>query len=67
MEIILSSVVVVLLITNVLTLYFKKKPPKPLKSLDATSLLHDLTRNGEAVIRVTVVDPESIFLRSPNR
>ena len=41
----------------------KKKPPA--LSIDAQQLLHDLTRNGAAVVKIEVVDPSGIMLRSP--
>lgn len=40
-----------------------KKKPRP--TTGAEDLLHDLTRRGSAVIRVEVIDPANIFLRSP--
>jgi hypothetical protein len=42
-----------------------KKQKKQSQSQDATMLMHHLTRRGAAVIKVTVVDPQDIFLRSP--
>jgi len=41
-----------------------KKPPKRL-DVTAQDLLHDLTRNGTAVLRVEVIDPANLLLRSP--
>ena len=41
----------------------KKKPP-PKLSITAEELLHDLTR-GQSVLRVQVIDPSAILLRSP--
>lgn len=40
-----------------------KKRPKP--TLAAEDLLHDLTAHGHAVIKVNVIDPANILLRSP--
>ena len=40
-----------------------KKKPRP--DTTAADLLHDLTRQGQAVIRVEVIDPANLFLRSP--
>lgn len=37
----------------------------PALTVDAEKLLHDLTR-GPAIIRVEVIDPKNLFLRSPN-
>jgi hypothetical protein len=31
----------------------------------AKDLLHDLTRRGNAILRVEVIDPENLILRSP--
>lgn len=42
----------------------RKRPPKRLSD-SAEDLLHDLTKRGSAVLRVQVIDPEQIFLRSP--
>lgn len=41
----------------------KKKKPKP--DLSASDLLHDLTRRGQAIVRVEVMDATNLFLRSP--
>lgn len=40
---------------------FKRRAPL---SKSAEELLHDMTR-GQALIRVTRVDPDDVFLRSP--
>ena len=40
-----------------------KKKPRP--DTTAADLLHDLTRNGHAILRVEVIDPANLFLRSP--
>ncbi len=39
-----------------------KKSSAP--TTDARQLLHDLTR-GEAIVRITPINPEDIFIRSP--
>lgn len=44
----------------------KAKAPKPQPTLTAEQLLHDLTA-GQAIVRVEVVDPTNLFLRSPRR
>lgn len=41
-----------------------KKQPKTLTTT-AEDLLHDLTRKGISVLRVEVIDPSHLFLRSP--
>jgi hypothetical protein len=42
-----------------------KSPRKPQLSLSAEDLLHDLTRSGGAVLRVEVINPANLMLRSP--
>jgi hypothetical protein len=42
-----------------------KKPPAPKPDLTAQDLLHDLTKHGQAVLRVEVVDMANILIRSP--
>jgi hypothetical protein len=45
--------------------HFKKiKAPKQY-SYEALELVNDLTRTGTAVVKITRIDPQSIFLRSP--
>lgn len=46
-----------------LWLYFQPKS-KLKQSYEAKELLHDLSR-GDALIRVSRVDPSDVFLRSP--
>jgi len=41
-----------------------RKPPKKL-DVSAQDLLHDLTRRGTSVLRVEVIDPANLLLRSP--
>ncbi len=43
------------------------KPRKTAKRYDATAqdLLHDLTRRGAAILKVEVLDPANLLLRSP--
>lgn len=43
----------------------KAPPAKETLELTAQDLLHDLTRRGQAVLRVEVIDPANILLRSP--
>jgi hypothetical protein len=47
-------------------LFFRLKHSKkqPAPTLDAQTLLHDLMQGG-AVLRITVLNPEGLFLRSP--
>jgi hypothetical protein len=44
-----------------------RKAPRARKNVDITAadLLHDLTGKGQAILRVTVLDPTSLLLRSP--
>jgi len=41
-----------------------KKPPKRFDA-SAQDLLHDLTRRGASILRVEVIDPAGLMLRSP--
>jgi len=50
-------------LTTLLLFRAKKKPPTPKLDLTAQDLLHDLTRRGFAVLKLDVIDPESILLR----
>lgn len=43
----------------------KKPPPKETFDVTAQDLLHDLTRRGAAILRVEVIDPTHLMLRSP--
>ena len=43
----------------------KKKQKKPSLDQTAGDLLHDLTRRGQAILRVEVIDPTNLLLRSP--
>ena len=40
------------------------QPPKRVLTVEAQQVLHDLTR-GAAIVKITPVNPEEIFLRSP--
>lgn len=44
----------------------KKAKKAPVPTSDARDLLHSLTAGG-AVVRITVLDPEALMLRRPNR
>lgn len=44
---------------------YRESKKKPVPTTSAEDLLHDLTRRGFAVLRVEVVDPDNLFLRSP--
>lgn len=48
----------------VVILKLRKKPQKKLE-ITAEDLLHDLTKRGAAVVRVSVIDPSNLLLRSP--
>ena len=43
----------------------KSKAPQP--TLTAEQLLHDLLAGGQAILRVEVIDPTNLLLRSPRR
>ncbi len=43
----------------------KKKKPEPVPDITAQELLHDLTRQGSAVLRIQVLNTADILLRSP--
>ena len=47
----------------------KKSPPQPAAretlTIEAQQLLHDLTRAGEAIVRIIPLNPADIFWRSP--
>jgi len=45
-------------------LWLKIKAPNKEPSYDARLLIHDLTR-GDALVRVSRVNPEDVLLRSP--
>ena len=43
-----------------------RRPKKTRKyDLTAQDLLHDLTRRGAAILKVEVIDPANLMLRSP--
>ena len=39
---------------------------KEVLNVDAQQLLHDITRHGNAVLEIKVLDPSQLFYRSPN-
>lgn len=62
----LSGLLAASLACNVFLAYIArtlKKKPRP--DTTAADLLHDLTRRGQAIIRVEVIDPANLMLRSP--
>ncbi len=48
----------------VLFLRLKKAKKSPQPTLDAQRLLHDMT-NGSALLRISVIDPTDMMIRSP--
>ncbi len=48
-----------------LALSLKRSGRKPKPTLTAEQLLHDLTHRGAAMVRLEVIDPTHLFLRSP--
>jgi hypothetical protein len=56
------------LVGNVaLALLYRRRLKLRVKKADMTAadLLHDLTRRGQAILRVDVLDQENLMLRSP--
>jgi len=54
---------IVSLIANALLAYRLFKTPATLqKTTDAKDLIHDLTRRGQAVVKIEVVDPDGLFI-----
>lgn len=52
---------------NVYYWHIRKTSPKPKPDITAQDLLHDLTTRGAAILRVEVMDPSQLLLRSPRR
>lgn len=56
------------LIASAFFFKWKRQDAVPLPraaTLDAQQLIHDLTRNGAAIVKIEVVDPANLLLRSP--
>jgi hypothetical protein len=47
-----------------LILFLNRKPEKP-TAKDAKEILHDLTANGVALVKIERIAPADVFLRSP--
>jgi hypothetical protein len=45
----------------------KRKDQTPRYDVSAQDLIHDVTRRGQAVVRMEVLDPSAFFLRSPRQ
>jgi hypothetical protein len=71
MELIPVILAVILAISLLFSAYLyallrrSRRKPGPVPTLEAEQLLHDLTANGQAVLRVTVIDPRNLLLRRP--
>ncbi len=54
-------------LSNAVLAYFVFRPRKKSKKYDlsAQDLLHDLTRHGAGILRIEVIDPANLMLRSP--
>lgn len=53
---------------GVLLLRARRRPVKePVLDRTAEDLLHDLLTRGQAILRVEVIDPTNLLLRSPRR
>lgn len=66
----MSAILLVLLVVSVCANAFqvyvaRANKKKPRLDVSAQDLLHDLTRRGGAVLRVEVIDPTNLMLRSP--
>ncbi len=59
------STVINAILSAILLRKNKQKPPQP--NLTAEDLLHDLLGRGQAILRVEVIDPTNLLLRSPRR
>ena len=68
MEVIIYSAAILLIASLTLnwrllrSLKTAKQHPKKRYSIEAEELLHDLTRNGTAVVKITPLDPSSLFI-----
>ncbi len=63
----MSYILLGISISSNLALLLLLRNPKRKKKLDITAqdLLHDFTRRGASILRVEVIDPSSLMLRSP--
>lgn len=62
--IIVSLCLVISLSFNLYQYKKQKVPMKAQPTLDAEQLLHDLTR-GPSLVRISVIDPSNLMIRSP--
>jgi len=65
MELLLPLVAVLaasLTLNVVLVLKLRAARKKPQPTTEASQLLHDLTANGGALVRLTVMDPEGLLM-----
>lgn len=45
----------------------KKNPPKKeVYAIEAQQILHDMTANGQSIVRIIPISPSDVFWRSPN-
>jgi hypothetical protein len=66
----ISAVLLAILVASIAANAFQAHQARQLKrkpklDLTAQDLLHDLTRRGGAMLRVEVIDPANLMLRSP--
>lgn len=66
MEIALVSLICGVFISGVLNvvlfILLKKSAKRPAITRGATELLHDLTAGGEAMVKITVIDPSGLLM-----
>lgn len=65
MEFMAAGLGLSLAVNGLLAYLLKTTRKKRAPDLTAQHLLHDLTRHGQAILRVEVIDPANLLLRSP--
>ncbi len=63
----LASLLFVSLSANAYLLRRKPKKLKQSPDITAADLLHDLTKRGQALIKIEVIDAANLLLRSPRQ
>jgi len=62
---VLSVFFLVLSLSGNAYLFYRFKKPAPKMDYSAVNLLHDLTGNGQALVRIEPIDINSILIRRP--